>query len=272
VIQLPNVDLPRHATRWLARWQSEIDQLGDYALMVDSAKRTFKARNVKTNATFAAVRRALSLQCSGRKRCGYCEDSMADEIEHLRPKDLYPEQTFVWSNYIYACGPCNAPKGNRYAVFTGKAAEFCEVARGANDPVLPPPKGDPLLIDPRAEDPLTFMALDLKDTFLFLPLGAEASRQYRRADYTIGVLHLNDRPDLVAARIDAYAAYEDRLARYVAAKQTGEPRDGLRNTADSIHNMSHPTVWREMKRQHDMAPHLKVLRGLFLAAPEALNW
>lgn len=36
---------------------------------------------------FADVRRVLDEMCSGPRRCGYCEDSCADEIEHIRPKD-----------------------------------------------------------------------------------------------------------------------------------------------------------------------------------------
>ena len=27
--------------------------------------------------------------CSGAERCHYCEDSKADEVEHLLPKDAY---------------------------------------------------------------------------------------------------------------------------------------------------------------------------------------
>ena len=32
--------------------------------------------------------------CAGAKRCMYCEDSAADEVEHHLPKNLYPEFVF----------------------------------------------------------------------------------------------------------------------------------------------------------------------------------
>ena len=50
--------------------------------------------------------------------------------------------------------------------------------------------------------------------------------------------------------------------------------DGARPTqltrlADGIGDTPHPTVWREMKRQHALIPEL---RGLFADVPEALAW
>ena len=72
---------------------------------VKAAKTLFKSRNRKENRTFAAVRKELADLCSGSRRCMYCDDSVADEVEHFRPKDLYPEVVFAWMNYLYACGP-----------------------------------------------------------------------------------------------------------------------------------------------------------------------
>ena len=46
----------------------------------------------------------------------YCEDSVADEVEHFRPKDLYPDVVFAWRNYLYACGQCNGGKNNRFSI------------------------------------------------------------------------------------------------------------------------------------------------------------
>ena len=44
-----------------------------------------------------------------------------------------------------------------------------DATRPSKAPVLPPPNGDAALIDPRREDPLDFLMLDLRDTFEFTP-------------------------------------------------------------------------------------------------------
>ena len=67
----------------------------------------------------------------------YCEDSVGDEVEHHRPKNLYPDHTFLWDNYLYACGPCNGPKNNRFAVFDVRRLYLVgshASARSAGDP------------------------------------------------------------------------------------------------------------------------------------------
>ena len=42
--------------------------------------------------------------------CGYCEDITSGEIDHFRPKHLYPELVYFWSNWIFACHDCNQAK------------------------------------------------------------------------------------------------------------------------------------------------------------------
>jgi hypothetical protein len=56
--------------------------------------------NRRGNAVFDAVERSLDQIARGIRRCAFCEDSMADEVEHFRPKDLYPQRVFRWPNYL----------------------------------------------------------------------------------------------------------------------------------------------------------------------------
>ena len=100
--------------------------------------------------------------CIGPIRCAYCEDSLAEQIEHIRPKDFFPGICFDFDNYLYACGPCNRPKSNRYGTVVGNVVE--EVIRRRGDAVVPPPAGPTALIDPRFEDPLDFFDLDMGGT------------------------------------------------------------------------------------------------------------
>ena len=112
MIRLPEIELPAAAADGLIGCQAKVDEKASYAEQVAEAKRLFAARNTKGDAVFDVVKATLEQMCAGARRCAYCEDSMADEVEHVRPKDLYPEVVFAWANYVYACGPCNGPKSS----------------------------------------------------------------------------------------------------------------------------------------------------------------
>lgn len=174
---------------------------------------------------------------------------------------------FPEENYLCACGPCNGPKNNRFAVFSADG-QAVDVARRLGAPVIPPSTGDPLLIDPRTDDPFTFIELDLLGTFLFLPSAEEDSRSALRAAYTIDLLGLN-RDMLKQARGEAYESYGARLDRYIHHRDAGAPQVQLDRFTSAIQRMGHPTVWREMQRQAALIPDL---RTLFDHAPEALAW
>lgn len=269
MIRLPEVGLEAAVEAKLRAYQAEVDAAGDYAARIDAANERFAARNRRGDATFDRVKQALQAMCSGVRRCAYCEDSAADEVEHHRPKILYPEYVFAWPNYLYACGPCNGSKGSRYAVFPTGQHEPVDVSRKRGEPVAPPVEGDPLLLDPRSEDAMKWMMIDLRgETFRFVALAVEVARAYARARYTIEVLRLN-RDVLVGARKAAFKDYLAHLRHYVAEKQRGASHEALAELRDDILRRQHPTVWREMQRQHDKLPSL---RQLFRAAPEAISW
>lgn len=268
MIGLPDTKLPDAAAKQLTKWQEELSAL-DYPTQVAEAKKRFGSKNVKTNSTFRSVRATLTDMCSGNRRCCYCEDSVADEVEHIRPKNLFPDQTFVWKNYLYACGPCNGPKSNGYAVFDGNTLPYLKFKRIKEDPVVAPPEGEDVLIDPRQEDPLDFLELDIWSTFRFSEKPDENSKEWHRANYTIDTLHLNDREYLVNGRRTAFNGYRSLLKEYIQDKEKGASQADLDGLIDNIKKTNHPTVWKEMQRFHDKHP---VLKPLFEAAPEALTW
>ncbi len=269
MLRLPDIALSTPALHQLERWQSEVDAHSRYAHRVDAAKRAFEQHNTPRNRTFAEVRRTLAEMCSGEQRCGYCEDSAADELEHIWPKHLYPEQVFAWRNYLYACGRCNGPKSERFAVFPPRARKPVEVSRPRGAPIRPPSKGFPALIDPRSEDPMEFLVLELRDTFYFEPSAKRGTRNFERADYTLRILHLNKREYLRKARETAFVGYQDMLTRYVSLRERKAPTAQLELRRKAVQRSPHRTVWKEMQRQHQDLP---VLRLLFRKAPEALNW
>lgn len=265
MIKLPNARLSSATNAQLKDWQREVNQAGDYVARVAAAKTLFVKR---AGRDLAEVRRVLARMCVGPRRCGYCEDSVADEIEHFKPKDLYPELVFAWFNYLFACGGCNRGKNKRFAVFM-PAGEFRVITRPRNAPVVPPEKGKPVLIDPRREDAMQWIQLDLRNTFEFAPRILRGTPEYIRAAYTIEVLKLNDRDELRRARKSAYQNYRARLVEYIKHKDDGASLTKLKSLRKGLQRESHPTVWAEMKRQHPDIPELK---RLFAKAHEALDW
>jgi hypothetical protein len=143
------------------------------------------------------------------------------------------------------------------------------VARGPNDPVKPPRPGRHALIDPRKEDPLEFIELDLVDTFLFVEAAPAGTDDWVRAHYTIELLHLNDRDHLPTARARAYAAYRAFLMQYATEQAAGASATELRRIKHDLLGQPHPTVWEEMKRQHATIPELA---AVFTQVPAALHW
>lgn len=269
MLRLLDIPLSDAALSQLDSWQAEVNAVVSYADRVAAAKQGFLQRNTLRNKTFATVRRALEQMWTGIRRCGYCEDSEADEIDHLWPKELYPEQVFAWRNYLYACGRCNRSKSYQFAVFPRGARRPVEVSRRPGEAIKPPRKGQAVLIDPRHEDPMAFMELDLQWTFLFVPTAAKGSKDCERTEYTLRILRLNDREVLRKTREEHFGAYRARLKEYISLRERGAPQEMLKRYMQAIRRAAHPTVWKEMQRQHRRHPELL---SLFLAAPEALAW
>lgn len=228
---------------YLVAEQAKIDGQPDYESMVIAAQ---KAWGQKNRAVFTEIRATLELICGGARRCLYCEDSAADEVEHVWPKKFYPQKTFTWQNYLFSCGPCNGShKSDQFAVFdiNGNAID---IVRKIGDPVVTPPSGEPLFIDPTNDDPTEYMSLDL-GTGLFVPKHPKGSRKFKRAEYTIKVLGLNSRDYLSRARRNAYAAYKDALDSYSALKSLDRPQKELLANRLEISEKHHPSVWHEIK-------------------------
>ena len=262
MIRIPERRLASDLEGVLGEHQARVNAVPDYAERVTAAQRAWEN---KSRERFRPIRAALTEMCSGEDRCMYCEDSGADEIEHVRPKSLYPEQTFVWENYLYACGRCNGPKSNSFSVVASKRREVFTIERKHGEPVAPPEPGSMLLIDPRREDPLRFLRLELASPFHFHAIASRGCLARAGAAYTIQVLCLNGRDTLLLRRGHAYGSYVARLKQYVSEVDPGQRG----RMAAALQRQDHPTVWREMQRQHRT---IDDLRALFEQAPEALTW
>jgi hypothetical protein len=255
----------------LATYQAAVDACASYAERVQAADAAWSSR--RNNKPIQTVREMLLSMCTGLGRCMYCEDSRAHDIEHAWPKALYPGLVFAWANFLYACSGCNRSKGAKFKVWLpdGRIVDVARKSRTAvptqlavDDPLL---IGAPLLIDPRSEDPLDFLRLDL-ETGVFDEIH-RTGRRFDRANITIDLLGLNEREYLVEARRHGYQAADSLLADYVRLKRDGAGPAVTEPKRKTILGHAHRTVWEEMKRQRERLPKL---RALFEAAPEALTW
>ncbi len=283
MIQIPHTNIITTAQTELDTWQGEIDAKTTFPEKVEEAKRLWNLRNKKGNATFDEVKKMLTDMCVGARRCSYCEDSVADEVEHIHPKNIYPDKAFEWENYLYACGPCNGPKNNKFAIFRTDNDAFEDITPPRTRGYIPiePIPGNSVLINPRVENPLEFLFLDIMGnpaTFRFSELPTLNAKDKRRAEYTLkDILRLNEREYLVEAREIAFDNYLSRLSRYRTRKLVGANNTELQKIKVGIQKEAHPTVWAEMKRQYKNFPQamqqrIPELWQLFEDIPEALTW
>jgi hypothetical protein len=201
----------------------------------------------------------------------YCEDSLANEVEHIYPKSLFPDKVFDFDNYLYACGRCNAPKNNQFSIRIANQTQLNLVEFKKNNPNTPPPIGTPLLVNPRIENGMDFLRLDLQNTFEFTVIPEQDSI---RADYTKELLRLNSQP-LTEARIEAYHDYSARVNKYFSCKLRGDEVDKLKQIKDNFLKKNHPSVWFEIKRYFKKGWLVKFdaeFAELLMLLPEILEW
>lgn len=264
MIRIEDRRLPSELQSVLDGRQAKLDALQDYDARVEAAAIAWEraARDLQP------VRVILLSMCSGEDRCMYCEDSAAYPIDHFRPKHLHPERTFAWENFLGSCGICNGAqwKGTRFAVLSSKSRRYVDTKRVRCAPGVPPDAASTtMLIDPRHEDPMRFMDLDLVFPFHFHPRHGRGCVARARASYTIEVLGLNKREKLILRRASAYVDYVMRLREYTAERDPAK-RERCKTR---ILRGDHVTVWREMQRQYRK---IDELRPLFEGAPDALAW
>jgi uncharacterized protein (TIGR02646 family) len=65
------------------------------------------------------------------RKCAYCETPInaqrSGQVEHFKPKALFPTLAYVWDNYFLACGGCNGPKSDKWP----KAGTYVRPDQGA---------------------------------------------------------------------------------------------------------------------------------------------
>jgi len=107
-------------------------------------------------------------------RCMYCMNSEADDIEHFWPKSKHHNRMFLWDNLLLCCTICGRKKGDQFPL---------EV-------------GEPLLIDPSAEDPWRYLEFDPQTGNIIPRLHPNSGEELRKGSETVRVFELDRREAL----------------------------------------------------------------------------
>jgi uncharacterized protein (TIGR02646 family) len=284
--------LSAQALRHLAAKQLIIDNLV-ISKQVGQAQNLWdaKTRSKAGSNAFAEVKQVLVSMCVSTELCNYCEQNEATDIEHIYPKSFFPERTFHWTNYLLSCKTCNTHyKLDQFAVFTPPQSNTAVFLQRKQLPT----SVDAAFIDPRVEEPMQYLFLDIQGkTFHLIPHPSLTDlRDIAKATHTLEVLQIGQRAALSRSREHAFKYYQGQLERYKNVRDATsldslealvqdpnlvdrsntfelEQQTMLIGIKQNILEHLHPTVWREMQRQYQS---LKRTKELFESVPEALTW
>ncbi len=260
------------------------------------ADKTAKAQSLWDNksssrigkATFEEIKMQLVKMCVSVGICNYCEQSEANDIEHIFPKSFFPSLTFVWSNYLLACKQCNTAFKLDRCFVLDTHGNIQETIRGQE-----PAHQTVTLINPRLEDPAEYMILNTQN-YIFEIYDDLSSVKYNKADKTLEILALNTRHTLIATREHTAQYFYQRMAllvRLLDAETIEQihhlltPYDRYLDTNKTLNELkasitdgfkrdivqhAHPSVWAAIKLV-DSKTNPK-WANLFQQLPDALTW
>jgi hypothetical protein len=76
-----------------------------------------KKASIESKYRHPQIKAQLIIETS--EKCAYCESLVRHiafgDVEHIKPKSLFPELCFTWSNLTFACSVCNGNKRSYYS-------------------------------------------------------------------------------------------------------------------------------------------------------------
>ena len=287
--QLPTLPLRNGLQQHLRQAQEKIDSLPNYYKKVKQAKVLWQSKK-KTNAQKSAFNRIEKALQQAGNHCHYCEGALGTSIEHFYPRGFYPNLTFVWDNYLWSCQTCNTRyKGAQFALFPAtNSAKVVPLVKDRS--FVPPSSQDAVCLHPRVDDALDYWQLDF-ETGLYSIKTNLSSRAQARAQYTLDLLQLNERPNLVQGRQKAYQQYQALLeacAQVQAPSSAAYIKELLPKKQASFYKQAlvqqqafaqqylqqqflqlpFRSVWRRMQQANQQSS----LQQLFEKAPQTLHW
>lgn len=290
MLQLASKPISNRAQDRLNHLQSSVDGKPTFNEKAAEAIRLWdnKKSSAVGRAVFDEIKETLSTMCVSVEICNYCEQNEANDIEHIYPKSLFPNQTFRWENYLLSCKQCNtAYKSDSFSVLDLNH-EIIDLPRNTE-----PPYTDGAFINPRIDNPTDFMLMNTS-SFTFEVLPNLGKRNTHKAVRTIELLQLNNRDTLIHARKstavyffqtmsllvkilgvqtipelkDLLSPYEDEISDTLLLD---EVREHLKQSfKQNILSQQHPSVWHAIKTiESKTNPKWE---QIFNAFPDALLW
>lgn len=133
----------------------------------DARKRWKQARQ---RIWFKDVLLALRKLAGPGQACMFCSSNESSDIDHLKPKSVFPGQTFDWENLLWVCAVCNRYKGDRYPPITEPGPE---------------------ILDPAGVNPWDHLFIDRVTGLLVGVWRIEINAPDERAESTIRIVNLN---------------------------------------------------------------------------------
>ena len=168
--RIQRVALPKLATSYLNKRQTAADRKRSKRKL-DVTGDWKSARQSKTMGT---VLETLQAMMGPRQRCMYCLDSHGADIEHFRPKALFPKRIYQWTNLLLCCTECGRFKGEQFPL-AGRRA---------------------LLIDPTKDDPWEYLDFDPVTGNFCARFDIERDAWSVKGEKTVQVLKLDQREAL----------------------------------------------------------------------------
>lgn len=141
------------------------------------------------------VIRTLQSMAGARERCMYCVDSHGSDIEHFWPKATYVYKAFEWPNMLLCCTECGRLKGDRFPLLAG---------------------GQPVLVDPSAEDPWEHLDFDPDTGNLTARFDTTSASPSTRGVGTVRLLQLDRREAMTEGYRRTYRRLSECIRRALA--------------------------------------------------------
>jgi hypothetical protein len=151
-----------------SRVQAYLD--GRAAAGISNIQNAWKA--ARQTSALKTVFGALLSMMGSRQRCMYCVDSHGSDIDHFWPKADFPDRCFLWPNMLLCCTECGRFKGSRFPLSA---------------------TGQPMLIDPSAEDPWEHLDFDPDTGNLTARYDSSSGLPSVKGEATVQILLLDQR-------------------------------------------------------------------------------
>ncbi len=176
------ISLTKNERKWILKIQAALDLVKNALNETELKAAKKKLENALNKYGQENIKKALVEMFCGK--CAYCEAKITHidygDIEHFRPKDMYPLLAVEWENLLFACGVCNG-------------AEF----KGTKFPLNN--ANEPLLLNPCVDEPNEHLEFEF-DEMTYLAIVVAKSGKGTNSIETYGLNRNRTQDDLLQHR------------------------------------------------------------------------